>query len=101
MVGCGTMLGATLRVFLSQFNSQFPWMTLLINTLGSFLLGVFTHFDGYLFFGTGIMGGFTTFSTFAFETVSLFESERKYAVLYLFLSRLLTILAFLSGMLIF
>lgn len=101
MVGLGAMIGACVRVFLSQFNGKFPWMTLLINMAGSFLLGVFSHLEsGLLFFGTGMMGGFTTFSTFALESVTLFSQDKRMSLLYIALSIVLPILAFLTGMLI-
>ncbi|GGB02437.1 CrcB family protein [Macrococcus hajekii] len=101
MVGMGAMVGACLRVFLSQFNGRFPWMTLFINVSGSFLLGLFSHLeDSFLFFGTGMMGGFTTFSTFALESVTLFSQDKRAALVYIGLSALLPPLSFLAGVLI-
>ncbi|ULG73104.1 fluoride efflux transporter FluC [Macrococcus brunensis] len=101
MTGLGAMVGAVIRVYLSQFNGQFPWMTLAINIAGSFILGLISHFDSiYLFFGTGMMGGFTTFSTFALESVQLFESDQVKSLVYVLLSILMPIFAYLTGMLI-
>ena len=56
-----------------------PWGTLLINITGSFLLGFFLAVPtlgtgaGRALLATGFCGGYTTFSTFAFETVALEE----------------------------
>jgi len=65
---------------------KFPWATLIINVIGSFILGVIVGAVLYrhgstnlkLIVGTGFCGGFTTFSTASFETVRLIE-ERKFA----------------------
>lgn len=90
VVGAGGFLGSVGRylltaVFASQ-NSSFPWITMLINFVGSFLIGVFTELANgllplsgrtLLFLKTGLCGGFTTFSAFSLETVHLFE-EGKY-----------------------
>lgn len=64
---------------------KFPWSTLSVNLIGSFLFGlVWTLADerklispqAGLVILTGFMGAFTTFSTFAFESNQLFSSER-------------------------
>ncbi|SMX83806.1 camphor resistance protein CrcB [Brevibacterium iodinum ATCC 49514] len=62
-----------------------PWSTLLINVSGSLVLGFLTGLAGaqllpetwHLVLGTGFLGGYTTFSTASFETISLIE-ERKW-----------------------
>ncbi|GJQ61496.1 MAG: putative fluoride ion transporter CrcB [Melioribacteraceae bacterium] len=63
--------------------AYFPFGTLAVNILGSFILGMlfFTYEDKAglsqntkLLIGTGFCGGFTTFSTFSLETVNLFRS---------------------------
>lgn len=101
IVGIGAAIGAVIRVYLSQFNRSFPWMTLLINIAGSFLLGCLTHFsDLFLLFGTGMMGGFTTFSTFAVESVNLLRTNYLSAALYISLSITLPLAGFFVGMLI-
>lgn len=60
------------------FGLAFPWATLLVNVLGSFLLGALMHVfltttlypQGMrLFLTTGVLGGFTTYSTFNYETI--------------------------------
>jgi CrcB protein len=86
-VGLGGFIGAMSRYLFSIVvnrwnNSHFPIATLLINVLGSFLIGLLTQLlisicpDNkrlQLFLTTGILGGFTTFSTFSIETVNLFQ----------------------------
>ena len=65
----------------SRTQGVFPWGTLVINVSGSFLLGLLTGlalFHGFpatprLILGTGFCGAYTTFSTFAYETVRLAE----------------------------
>ena len=73
LVGLGTGIGGMLRFVISLFfkTQTFPYNTLLINILGSFVIGiVFAITEKQtqsaeqirLFFATGICGGFTTFS---------------------------------------
>lgn len=61
-------------------GGQFPYGTLTVNVLGSFLLGVFAvlivetgsvSLEWRLMVTTGMLGAFTTFSTFSYESVSL------------------------------
>ena len=73
-----TMLGTAL------FGAAFPWGTLFINILGSFVIGLFfaltgpegrfdVPLDARLFVMTGICGGYTTFSAFSLQTLVLFQ----------------------------
>jgi CrcB protein len=59
---------------------EFPYGTLSVNILGSFLLGVIVgaalNSDAYGLAGTGLVGGFTTFSTWTFESHRLGEEGR-------------------------
>lgn len=82
LVMVGAAVGAPSRWLLDRFvqsrhDSVFPWGTFTINVLGSLLLGVLLGLrapsEVALLLGTGFCGGFTTFSTFGFETVRLAE----------------------------
>ena len=84
-IAFGGAIGAVSRYGLSHicnlfFNSHFPYATIIINVSGSFLLGLLFEFiqssgavnNGMrLFFITGILSSFTTFSAFSLEVVTL------------------------------
>lgn len=85
-VALGGAIGAVLRygvgVGMGRLLSGFPWHTMIVNLLGSFLIGVLMAFsidkgavpgDWRLFLGTGVLGGFTTFSTLAYESIALIQ----------------------------
>jgi CrcB protein len=68
--------------WLARVSSGFPWGTLAVNLLGSFLIAVILQValttemiqpTVRLFLTTGVMGGFTTYSTFNYETLSAFQ----------------------------
>ncbi len=87
LIGAGAFLGANLRYWVASAFSTwlgvaFPYGTLFINISGSFLLGFVLTFIGNrlvadpglrLLMGTGFLGGYTTFSTFSYDTVVLLE----------------------------
>ncbi|MBM7645575.1 CrcB protein [Scopulibacillus daqui] len=87
-VGIGGIIGALLRygvslAFNSFWSGVFPMATLTTNLLGSCVLGWLTSYlsknkrlskELYTGLGTGIIGSFTTFSTFSVETVKLMEN---------------------------
>jgi CrcB protein len=87
LVGIGGFAGSVLRFitvsFFQRFNLSFPLGTFSVNILGSFLLGAVVGWmiqrgenDSIrLLMITGVCGGFTTFSAFAFENVNLFEQK--------------------------
>lgn len=89
-VSAGGLLGASGRYAVSgwaahRWGSAFPWGTLLINGAGCFALGFYLtliteRFTGRatvrLFVATGLLGAFTTFSTFSYETVHLFQHDQ-------------------------
>ncbi|MDP8212652.1 MAG: fluoride efflux transporter CrcB [Candidatus Zapsychrus exili] len=84
LVGSGGFIGAVLRylsgVAIYRFASaaQFPYATLFVNVLGCFLIGFLIKSLGesslYLFIIVGVLGGFTTFSSFSLETLSLLNN---------------------------
>lgn len=61
-VGAGAALGAGLRVLLTMVFGEGYWPLLFINVLGAFLMG---WLRPGAFWGTGVLGGFTSFSAFA------------------------------------
>ncbi|MFD1549276.1 fluoride efflux transporter FluC [Levilactobacillus fuyuanensis] len=85
VAGVGAAIGAlgrygTTRLIQRWLGNHWPVATIAINWLGSFLLGGLTgwQFDRPLtvLLGTGILGGFTTFSTFSHEVVMLADQRR-------------------------
>jgi CrcB protein len=94
MVFLGGALGAVCRYGISIqmkriISAQFPLATFLINLSGSFLLGVLlasgTGSLMQLFLGTGFLGGFTTFSTFQVENITLFR-KGNYGTLFAYVT---------------
>lgn len=86
LVMLGGALGAALRYGLGTWvqglsGPGFPWSTFLINLSGSFLIGLVLRLslDGplspewRLFLAVGVLGGYTTFSTFSWETLTLVQ----------------------------
>ncbi|MDS0478277.1 fluoride efflux transporter CrcB [Natrinema sp. 1APR25-10V2] len=79
LISIGGAVGAALRYMVGQLidNTSFPWATLVVNALGSFILGsvIFgvSDSDILLLVSVGFCGAFTTFSSFSFQTVSLWE----------------------------
>jgi fluoride exporter len=84
LVVIGGGIGAWLRFVAGRLTapSAFPWATLLVNVSGSFAMGLLVGWlarygDGgenwRLLLGVGMLGGFTTFSAFSLELVSLIE----------------------------
>ena len=97
LVVAGGALGTGCRYVLSSFvyahlsKPTFPWANLLVNVSGSFAIGVLTQlFDARLLVSptaraallTGVLGGYTTFSSFAYETFALLrDGEHLLALL--------------------
>ena len=111
-VALGGAIGASLRylagvgLFRLMGPSQFPVAILSVNVIGSFLMGVFvvlaaqrglTHLSPFVM--TGLLGGFTTFSAFSLEAVTLYErGDVTQAALYVGLSVVLSIAGLMAGL---
>lgn len=96
-VGLGGAIGSIYRYTLSllPIKSSFPVLTLITNLLGAFIIGVvvglfekqYLSSQIHLFLKTGVCGGFTTFSTFSLETLTLLENGMIFmAIVYVFIS---------------
>jgi fluoride exporter len=110
-VALGGAIGASLRYLtnvsaLRLFGSGFPVATLVVNVLGSFLMGVLVvvlarkggnHLAPFLM--TGILGGYTTFSAFSLDALTLWErGEALTAFAYVAASVLLSLAAIAAGL---
>jgi CrcB protein len=111
LIGAGGFIGSSLRYLVSLFVQSkvlttFPFGTFAVNILGCFLIGaVYALSDRgnlaaewRLFLATGILGGFTTFSSFSNETVSMMrDAQYGSALLYVVSSVILGLLATFLG----
>lgn len=100
VISVAAIVGANLRFFLSrlaakEFGPVFPYGTLIINIVGSFIVGFFIIWTSErvlldphwrLLVVVGFCGSFTTFSSYAFETMSYFEQGQWGLMLTNFLS---------------
>ena len=114
LVAIGGAIGALLRYavmrFFVYFNIiTFPYGTLVVNVVGSFIIGflAFWLVNRYLhneairvFLIIGVLGAFTTFSSFSLDTLHLFLEQRYVAVIsYVLATVILCIIATFLGML--
>lgn len=108
LIGLGGGLGAIGRAWLGYvMDHDFPWATLLVNVLGSALLGLMfaidvegpkLHSTARDFLMIGFCGGFTTFSTFSLQTMQQFQrGQVNAAALNIALSLVGTLLAVYLG----
>ena len=111
LIGLGSFLGGISRYLVTiyihnRYLSNFPFGTLAVNVIGCFLIGLVYGItekgnlsaEWRIFLATGILGGFTTFSSFSHETVTLLrEKEYLYAFSNLGLSIFLGHAATLAG----
>jgi len=107
----GGATGTVLRYWVSGlphkiYDGVFPWGTLVVNLVGSFLIGFFWGLMGReniasgvrMFLFIGLFGSFTTFSTFAFESLNLIrDGNIKYAALNLLVSNVFGVLLVFAG----
>jgi CrcB protein len=115
IIGSGSFIGGIARFLLSRYVqghalSAFPFGTFLVNVAGCFLIGIFyglsergnlMNAELRMFLTVGFCGGFTTFSTFANENISLLrEGDFFYFALYTSLSIFLGLMATYIGNLI-
>ena len=107
LVGAGGALGSIARYAVSLLFASFAinshWATLLVNVVGSLLIGLLItlslNSSTQLFAVVGLCGGFTTFSTFSSQTLQMFQAgERLAAVAYIAASVIVSILMVLLGM---
>lgn len=111
-IALGGALGAVSRygvssLFLQMLGPDFPYGTLVVNIVGSFVLGVVIGLGAYhvtmseqfkLFFVTGFLGGFTTFSAFALNAVTLLErGDMMQASGYILVSVFLSMAMLMAG----
>ena len=112
LAASGGALGAVMRYLIGiaairLMGPSFPWGTLTVNILGSFLMGVliimllerFQDQNIKIFFATGVLGGFTTFSAFALDIVTLVDRKEYFlSALYISSSLICSVLVLLLGM---
>lgn len=116
LVGAGGAIGAMARFALSGVIARlwpmsFPLATLLINVIGSLVMGLFIGLmarllpswqdEARLFVAVGILGGFTTFSAFSLDTIVLIErGELLQAGSYVLLSVVVCLIGLYLGLLV-
>lgn len=107
LVGFGGFAGAVLRYLAGlipfKMDSGFPIKTLAVNVIGAFVIGIITALVSkgdninpniVLMLQVGLCGGFTTFSTFAYESFDLMKNGSIFvSLLYIVLSVMLSVLA--------
>lgn len=112
-ISAGAIVGALSRHFMMSwaarlFGTSFPWGTLLINILGSLIMGLLIELMALkfslsqeirAFLTVGILGSFTTFSTFSLDTVLLLQKgQMAEAFLYILFSVVISIAALFAGL---
>jgi CrcB protein len=95
LIGIGGFLGCNARYLLGDwiaehYGTSFPYGTMVINVSGSCAIGFFlvliserfiVHPNWRFFFAVGFLGGYTTFSTFSFETFELMQQRSFFLAL--------------------
>ncbi|MFF0949761.1 fluoride efflux transporter CrcB [Rhizobium leguminosarum] len=113
LVAVGGAIGSLLRYYVGQWalrlmGPAFPWGTLAVNVVGCFVIGVFAELIARKFNAsvelrllliTGFLGGFTTFSAFSLDAISLFErGEAVAGSIYIAASVGLSMAAVIAGL---
>lgn len=113
LVATGGAIGSVFRYLVGVWSVRlagpsFPWGTLAVNVVGSFLIGLLVELvarrlnastEMRLFLVTGVLGGFTTFSSFSLDAVSLFErGALGLSAVYIMASLLVSIAAVFAGL---
>lgn len=110
-IGSGSFIGGILRymaswLFASKVPHGFPWGTFVVNVTGCFFIGLVYGWiaqgrisgDWRLFLTTGVLGGFTTFSAFSHESVTLIHNGHQgLAATYVISSVVLGLVATIAG----
>ena len=111
-IAAGGALGSVLRHFAGKsavmlFGAAFPYGTLFVNVAGSFVMGVFVSLFAHTlnpsqemraFLTVGLLGGFTTFSSFSLDVATLYErGQIGTAALYVALSLILSFAGIFAG----
>ncbi len=115
LASLGGAIGAGLRyltgtIVFRYFGPSFPWATLFVNVVGSLLMGILigvlarrtgTPHEVRIFFATGILGGFTTFSAFSLDAINLWErGQGAMAAIYVTSSVAMSLLAIFVGLIL-
>lgn len=89
IVGTGGFIGSVMRYLVQVFVEKgmattFPWGTFVANIVGSFIIGIvfalaekgnFMNSEWRIFLAVGVCGGFTTFSSFAYNNLNLLKDQ--------------------------
>ncbi|MER2030892.1 MAG: fluoride efflux transporter CrcB [Solibacillus sp.] len=113
LIGIGGAIGAALRysvslLLLTNETAAFPFATVAVNLAGCFLLGmlssglelkIIANPEYLVAFKTGLIGSFTTFSTFSVEVIQLLHHHFYFsAILYIFISAIFGLIFVALGM---
>ena len=106
-LGSGARFGVG-RLMLSQFGPGYPWGTLSVNLIGGLAMGLLVGLlariaqpdqNIFLLLGTGMLGGFTTFSAFSLDVVTMFQRGAiGPAALYALISVIGSVMALFAGL---
>ncbi len=113
LVATGGAIGSVFRYLVGVWSVRlagpnFPWGTLAVNVVGSFMIGLLVELvarrlnasmEMRLFLVSGVLGGFTTFSSFALDAASLLErGATGLSIVYVLASLIVSIAAVFAGL---